>query len=186
MSELIDTPNNRNTFRRQLLATVSAVALLGSICVADKARADDADRPVVWIELGGQAEKLSDNQEPFIPAFRNLITQNGFPSPLGSEIGSGWMVGGEGKISFQPEDSDWVFSAAMRFGRANGHKDNRLQKTVQLTGVGISSIPALWDCPSTNKFLLPAGTHARIMPIPRRPIMNPTPFSISRLEKMWE
>jgi len=145
MSELIVAPTNQNTFRRQLLATVSAVALLGSMFLIDKAQAadGDSDRPLVWIELGGQAEKLSDNQEPFTPPFRDTITQNGYPSPIGSEIGSGWMVGGEGRISFQPRASDWHFSASVRFGRANGQKDTRLQKTTHFTGVTQSSIPAL-------------------------------------------
>ncbi|HEY5237791.1 MAG TPA: hypothetical protein VIJ62_05370 [Rhizomicrobium sp.] len=144
MSELTDTFNDRNAFRRRLLATASAIALLGSANWMDSARAadGDADRPLVWIELGGQAEQLSGSQETFAPPFTSLITQNNYPSPTAFENNASWMIGGNGKISFQPEDSDWLFSASGRFGRANSQKSNRVQKTGQFTGHIVFSEPA--------------------------------------------
>ena len=48
------------TFRWQLLTTVSALALLASVSMGDaKAADEEADRPTVWIELGGQPENMS-------------------------------------------------------------------------------------------------------------------------------
>jgi iron complex outermembrane recepter protein len=125
MSELINTSADRAIFRRQLLATVSALALLAAVNVHD-AKADDrdADRPTVWIELGGQMENISGQGEIFAPPFlaanpASTVLQKESPlqaqkPPLGFDE--------EGKISFQPEGSDWIFSAAARIGRSSSSK----------------------------------------------------------------
>ena len=57
MSELINTQNTRGEFRWQLLTTVSVLAFSGVLYAGDAAQAGDADRPTVWIELGGQLER---------------------------------------------------------------------------------------------------------------------------------
>ena len=64
MSELMNARNCNRDFRRRLLATVSAFALLATIYGPNEADATDqeADRPTVWIELGGQLEHI-DGQE---------------------------------------------------------------------------------------------------------------------------
>ncbi len=116
---------DRNSSRWQLLATTSAFALAATLATQDASAADrDADHPTVWIELGGQLESLSENQERFVPPFI-LATPRPAPettSPLGVEGAPGHSFGGEGKITIQPENSDWVFSAALRYGRSNANR----------------------------------------------------------------
>jgi len=66
MSELVTTRPHTDT-RLRLLATVSALSLL--TVAASQAKAEDADRPTVWIELGGQLEHLANAQDDFVPPF---------------------------------------------------------------------------------------------------------------------
>jgi hypothetical protein len=65
MSELIQA-RPRTDIRFQLLATVSALSLL--TVMASQARAEDADRPTVWIELGTQLDSMGSSSETFAPA----------------------------------------------------------------------------------------------------------------------
>ena len=110
--------------RWELMTTVSALALLVSVYGADRALAadKDADRPTVWIEIGVQLEQVSELGDPFDPPFVPEIIKDGFASPLELQRALSQSIGGEGKISLQPENSDWVFSASLRYGRANGRK----------------------------------------------------------------
>ncbi|HEY5239579.1 MAG TPA: hypothetical protein VIJ62_14450 [Rhizomicrobium sp.] len=126
MSELIHS-NGRRDFRWHLLTSVSALALVGSICAIDAARADsdDGDRPTIWIELGGQVERQTGQGDPYDPpGVANYSSSLAYKpiSPLQVEKPPLFGNGAEAKLSFQPEDSDWVFSASMRYGRANGSK----------------------------------------------------------------
>jgi hypothetical protein len=129
MSELMNTRMDRKCLRRQLLSTVSAVTLLVSACSIGKADADDgdADRPTVWIELGGQIDRVVGGEEPFAaPFFGDLGKSLTSPEQIQKELP--WSAGPEGKISFQPDGSDWVFSAAVRYGRTNSNRSTQ-QKT---------------------------------------------------------
>ena len=45
MSDLMNTPLNRSTIHWQLLSTVSAIALIGSVYGIGSANAGDEDRP---------------------------------------------------------------------------------------------------------------------------------------------
>jgi iron complex outermembrane receptor protein len=122
MSET-ENPNHRRAFRRTLLSTASALALLALLFDAERALAEDttSDRPTVWIELGGQMERDNVLGEKFDPPFLNTysdspVIASGAPfdaqkSPL--------SFGVEGHVSYQPAGSDWVFSAALRYGRAS-------------------------------------------------------------------
>jgi hypothetical protein len=121
MSELITTQPRAN-IRLRLLATVSALTLL--TVVTSQANAEDADRPTVWIELGGQLESMDSGQQQFAPPFI-VATPRPAPetvSPLSVGHSPRHSFGGEGKISFEPENTDWVFSAAVRFGRSTARK----------------------------------------------------------------
>src|SRR5450755_1857725 len=105
MSDSMNTPLNRNTIRRQLLSTVSVLTLIGSVYGIGSANADDEDQPTFWIELGGQADALTGQGEPFTPPF--MAANAGVPvfspvSPLAAQKPSGYSFGEEGKISFQP------------------------------------------------------------------------------------
>lgn len=124
MSELMNARREQPEIRWQLLATVSASALIAAVYTADVAAAREDDTPTVWIELGGQLERISNGQEPFVPPF---ILKTPRPpaetvSPLDFERGPRYSKGLEGKLLFSPRDSDWSFSAAVRYGRSNNQK----------------------------------------------------------------
>jgi hypothetical protein len=125
MSELIHSQHTRNVLRWQLLTTVSSLALLASACGMQAANAEDADRPIVWIELGADLDRVDGGQQSFAPAFiANNPGSTAFDptSPAEAQKPPIFSFGGEGKISFQPEDSNWAFSASVRYGRANGNR----------------------------------------------------------------
>jgi len=126
MSELINTQTGRNEFRRQLLTTVSALALIGNVYGAQDAKADgDTDRPTLWIELGGQLEQQTGQGDPYAPSFvaNNLDSPAFKPvSPLHVEKPPLFSNGAEAGLTFEPAGTDWVFSASIRYGRSTGHK----------------------------------------------------------------
>ncbi len=127
MSELISTRSDWNDFRRRLFASVSVAALVASVYASGAAFAEnDADRPTVWIELGGQLEQIQGGQEPFAPPFVANLPKSFF-SPLSVQKPPQYSFGGEGAISFEPEGNDWVFSASVRFGRSNGVRQQHQQ-----------------------------------------------------------
>jgi iron complex outermembrane receptor protein len=122
MSELMNR-KHRN-IRWELLATVSALTLFAAVdgLGTSNAADQDADRPTVWIELGAQSEQVSGFGGGFAPPFTSEIIADGFVSPLKTQKALSQSFGGESTISFQPEDSDWIFSASLLYGRANGRK----------------------------------------------------------------
>ncbi len=124
MSELMNISSDRKDYRRLLLTTVSALALLGLVCIAVEPAAadDDGDHPTVWIELGGQLERMDGGQTPFAPPFFDAVTKGGLESPLEAGKPSIYSNGAEGAISFTPDGSDWVFSGSVRYGRSDGHR----------------------------------------------------------------
>src|SRR6185437_9989052 len=113
--------HSNTNFRRNLLSEVSILALLGYVCTVPNAMAasDQENRPTVWIELGTQLERADTEQTIFAPGFFDLAS----PADLGvmtdAQRPSRYSIGGEGKISFEPEGTNWVFSAAVRYGRSN-------------------------------------------------------------------
>lgn len=131
MSELIQKSGNRATVRWTLLTSASALALTTYISFMNLAVADDTDRPTVWIEVGGQFNQFSGQGSPFTPAFVNTFDWGAYDlkSPAGLQSTRAFSLGGDVSISVQPTDSDWVFSAAVRYGRAHGHKFLHQQKT---------------------------------------------------------
>jgi iron complex outermembrane recepter protein len=116
---------NAGRYRRQLLATVSSMALLGSVHGA--MAGSDADRPPVWIEFNWQYDRLSGMGDPYLPPFTDKILAAGFKSPAFAEKAIPFAYGGGGSLSFQPEGSDWIFSASMRYGRSHGRKGTHEQ-----------------------------------------------------------
>jgi iron complex outermembrane receptor protein len=165
MSELISSQQTRNILHWQLLTTVSSLALLASACGMQAASAEDADRPTVWIELGADLDRVDSGQRAFAPAFiANNSGSTAFDpvSPAEAQKPPGFSFGGEGKLSFQPEDSKWVFSASIRYGRANGNrfvhqtaKNNSYYEHVVYRGrYGTSTnVPAQHVTPSIANFL---------------------------------
>jgi len=121
MSELIQKHDNRATIRWKLLTGASAMAL--TFAVASAAKAEDADRPTVWLELGGQMEFLQGTGATFTAPFMSVS-----PTPdLYKDVSLNdtqnlirQAFGLEGSLTFQPENSDLIFSAGIRYGRAHG------------------------------------------------------------------
>jgi hypothetical protein len=114
MSDLMNA--TQVNFRRHLLTSASAFALLASLYGARDAHADDADHPTVWIEVGGGFEQISAGETRWLPP--NLIPPitNPQPMPFGKLPAVGLDV--DFGLSFTPENSDWVYSASISYGRA--------------------------------------------------------------------
>jgi hypothetical protein len=130
MSELANVHADRTNFRWQLLASASAIALIGFVCESDMAIAADADsdRPPLWIELGGQLNQMEDSQEAFVPAFPNSPARPSIFSPSQKfERLPLYSIDETGGISFEPDSSNWVFSASVRYGRSSSDKHIREQ-----------------------------------------------------------
>jgi iron complex outermembrane receptor protein len=131
MSESIKTKCGHTDFRHRLLAGTSAFALVSFTCASDIARADDdTDRSTIWIELGAQLEQANGFGNPFAPHFMPEVIADGFTSPLRLQHHLSQSFGEEGAISFQPENSDWVLSASVRYGRATGSTKTHQQTPV--------------------------------------------------------
>ncbi|HVT25785.1 MAG TPA: hypothetical protein VHD95_14255 [Rhizomicrobium sp.] len=123
MSELSTIHARMTKHRWTLLATTSTFAILALTCaVHARSRTERTDGPTVWVELGGQLERIDGRLDPFAPPFTQISPQPEpyMPiSPLVAQRPVNFSFGGEGKISFEPTASDWVFSAAIRYGRSN-------------------------------------------------------------------
>jgi hypothetical protein len=123
MSELMNT-TRRSSQRWQLFVTASSFALM-ALGYGTPLIAKDVDEPTVWIDLGGQLERVSGAGLPFTPDFLlNNIDAGPFvhTQPIKAQSASRYSFGGEGSIAFSPSDSNWVFSVSARIGRANGHR----------------------------------------------------------------
>jgi len=130
MSELIQKHDNRATIRWKLLTGASVLALTAYVSSTAMARADDTDRPTIWIELGGDMDMMQGLSSPFTAPFMYLTPT---PKVYGSttfthdQAPPRFAFGGDGKITFQPEDSDWIFSAGIRYGRSHAKRNARHQ-----------------------------------------------------------
>jgi iron complex outermembrane receptor protein len=156
MSEFTNTRDNRRGFRRQLLTTVSAIALIGSGLSAALAGDDDSDRPSLWIELGGQLSRLDDSQQIFAPTFPHSPARPSMFSPSQPfERSPLYSIDETGKLSFQPDDSDWVFSASIRYGRSTSKKSVHQQSYPKSfsTGLYFSGYNHIYSFPAhANRF----------------------------------
>ena len=129
MSELLHTHEQRNDIRWRLLATVSALALITGATACGTAEAMEADRPTVWIEVGGQLERVTAGQQPFAPDFTNQFQSDNLLSAASLERAPRYSNGFEGSIATDPADSDWAFRASVRYGRSNSTRSSHNQPT---------------------------------------------------------
>jgi iron complex outermembrane recepter protein len=148
MSKTTNMRNDRKSLRWQLLVTVSAAALLAAAYGASEAEAagNSDDRPLLWIEFGGQLSRLSDMQDALDPSFMATIAQRNLLSALNVQSPPAYALDTEGKISFQPDDTDWVVSASIRYGRSAATR-HRHQQTANAT------IPVHISYPSFGVYL---------------------------------
>jgi iron complex outermembrane receptor protein len=143
MSELINSRDSRATIRWKLLTGVSALALV--VSSASIANAEDSGQPQIWIELGGQLSRLDDGQETFAPAFPESPPRPSIFSPSQKfEKPPLYGLDEDGKISYQPEGSDWIFSASIRYGRSSANRRVH-QQTTPATYFKYNSTGKLYD-----------------------------------------
>jgi hypothetical protein len=137
MSELIQKNDTRATIRWKLLTGASALALTVSFTGA--VRAEDSDRPLIWIELGGQLDRLETSQQGFAPPFFNVAPPSVLAPMVEVQKLPLYDIGEDGKITFEPTGSDWLFSASLRYGRAGSTRHQHYEtarQTVQPTFLG--------------------------------------------------
>lgn len=127
MNELYNTTNAAAKIRKALLATASVIVLAAH---SESAQASDADRPTVWIEGGWHFESVTGADDPFNPPLDAETRAIGFTSLTTLEKELGRTYGGEGSMSFQPNGSDWIFTASARYGRAQTTRRTLDQKAV--------------------------------------------------------
>lgn len=131
MSELIDNCMARAGLQKQLLTTVSALALASYIGTTGIARAEDAERPSVWLELGGQMEAVQGVSTPFTAPFMSANSPT--PGPYANKIFTDTQrpahlaFGLDGSATFQPKGSDWLFSVGVRYGRSGTNRHSHQQ-----------------------------------------------------------
>ena len=119
MRDLISTTSHNANYRRHLLLNVSVLTLLGATYAPSGALAAsaDEDRPTVWIELGGQLERLDTEQSILAPAFFDAAKPAVLRPMVDSQRPSRYSPTLEGKITFVPESTNWVLSAELRYGQ---------------------------------------------------------------------
>jgi iron complex outermembrane receptor protein len=87
----------------------------------------DGGKPPLWIELGGQLEHITGQGAAFVPAFMSNFSNSSIllekTTPTQAQQPPLFSAGEEAKVSFQPEDSDWVVSASVRYGRSGNKMD---------------------------------------------------------------
>lgn len=140
---------HRNVHRR-LLATVSVLALAVS---TTKAAAED---PTVWITIGGGLQQISASEQPWTPGFIAGPDAGPFAGSFPSIQKSprlGYEV--DTAISLQLPDSDWKFSASLRYGKA-AHSDTRNKHqniTAYVSGLYGTNYDASTRTGESNKLL---------------------------------
>jgi len=126
MSELITSRADGTDFRWGLLATASAMVLTAYFASATRAQAEDTEHPTVWIDIGGQLERQTGQGDVVMPAF--IANNPNSPaitpvSPLHFERPPLFSQGLEAKVTFEPDESGWQFSGAIRYGRSGGQRN---------------------------------------------------------------
>lgn len=126
MSELSKLCLQSSRLRAGFLSNTSLLVLLAAVATAPAVAGDTTDRPTIWIELGGQLERQTGQTSPFVQPF--VTNNSGSPafdgaSPVKQQNLPPFANGGEGTLSFEPNGTDWVFSASVRYGRSSGEKN---------------------------------------------------------------
>jgi hypothetical protein len=93
----------------------------------------DGGKPPLWIELGGQLEHISGQGAAYSPGFLSTYASSSIlqehTTPLQAQRAPLFSAGEEAKVSFEPDDSDWVVSASIRYGRSGNKMDVHHQTT---------------------------------------------------------
>ncbi len=173
MSELICKNSGHANARWRLLTGVSVIGIELSTCASPSAaRAEDADRPTVWIELGGQLNRMEAGQEIFAPEIMEDRPSIFAPSQK-FEKPPRYGFEEMGAISIEPNHSGLVFSVAVRYGRSKSNKHVQQQTNPEP--------PLNMEPLELGSLLLPL---LRNLPRPMPAIASSMWFSISRSARM--
>ena len=96
----------------------------------------DGGKPTLWIELGGQFDLLSDSQSRIDPPFFSKMTATGFKSPAALEKSPKYGMEESVRLTFTPSGNDWIFSAAVKYGRASTKAYRHEQTNKPPVGLG--------------------------------------------------
>lgn len=118
MNELAQTHAIRHSVRRKLFVGVSSLALVGYASAIDVAKAEDAKKPILWVELDGQYSQLQDRGTILSPPFLSDSPFDGI-SHLDLEKGPRFDWDKGAKIVLQPDGSDWFFLLGARYGKSS-------------------------------------------------------------------
>lgn len=128
MSELINASENSIFIRNRLLATASAAVLLAYVSLGETALAANSNHPTVWLELGGQMESVEGSIGPFTASFMSTPSDAYDPKRLiTDQRAARFAFGFEGKAVVEPQDSDWVFTAGILYGRSHAGRHTHEQ-----------------------------------------------------------
>ena len=86
----------------------------------------DGGRPVLWIELGGQLSRLDNQTVAFAPPIMDNRPAVLSPSQK-FEHPSLYSIDETAKVSFEPQGSDWILSASIRYGHTSRSRHERQQ-----------------------------------------------------------
>ena len=126
MSEFTCATTGHRSIRYNLLATASLSALLAVLYLPAAAKAEADDRPTVWIELGGQMEHITGQGDAFVPGFLWFIPKSSVlqsTTPVQAQKPIPFNFGWDGKISVEPQGSNWKFSVSVKYGRSANSKN---------------------------------------------------------------
>jgi len=136
MNELTNATKSSNA-KWLLLTSASAFAL---IATTSQALLAEEDHPAVWIVVGTEIDRLTDGQASFAPPFVSTLLANPFTPPAKVQKPPLYAFGEEGSLLFSPKGSSWIFSASVRYGRANGG-GNSHEETTPHSAHRVVSIP---------------------------------------------
>jgi iron complex outermembrane receptor protein len=105
----------------------------------------DGKKPSVWLELGGDALQEIGTGAPFTPAFVAANPNSAVlkpVSPIGAQRHLPFIFEESARVSFQPEDSDWVFAVAARIGRSQNFTHIEQQTSGVHPAKYVSGVPA--------------------------------------------
>jgi iron complex outermembrane receptor protein len=82
----------------------------------------DNGKPTLWVELGGQLEHITGQGAAYSPQFLSSYSTSSIlhqgTTPTEAQQPPLFSAGEEAKISYQPDDSDWLVLASIRYGRS--------------------------------------------------------------------
>jgi hypothetical protein len=111
------------------MSSACVLALLAALGT-EPVQAEEANRPTIWIELGGQLERWDGAGDRFIAPFMTPETPAkvlSVASPIEAQRPPRYSIGEEAKITLMPAGSEWVLSTALRYGRSNSKKKTSYQ-----------------------------------------------------------